>query len=50
LLFPEWCPPPVEVNIVFASRRELALAVRAFAEFMKEVIQPGVFWFDDPLL
>jgi DNA-binding transcriptional LysR family regulator len=48
-LFPEWRPTPVEVSIVFPSRRELAPAVRAFADYMKEVSQPGVLWLDDPL-
>jgi LysR family transcriptional regulator for bpeEF and oprC len=48
-LFPEWVPPPVEVSLVFPSRRELAPAVRAFAEYMKEVSQPGVLWLRDTL-
>jgi LysR family transcriptional regulator, regulator for bpeEF and oprC len=43
-LFPDWEAPPVEVNIVFPSRRELAPAVRAFVEFMKEVTARGPLW------
>jgi LysR family transcriptional regulator for bpeEF and oprC len=48
-LFPEWRPSPVDVCIVFSSRRELAPAVRAFADYMKEVSRPGSLWLDDPL-
>jgi DNA-binding transcriptional LysR family regulator len=47
---PEWSPSPVEVSIVFPSRRELAPAVRAFADYMKEVSRPGILWLDDPLV
>jgi len=35
-LFPDWSIPPVDVNIVFASKRELSPNVRAFVDFMKE--------------
>jgi DNA-binding transcriptional LysR family regulator len=35
-LFPGWSIPPVDVNIVFASKRELSPNVRAFVDFMKE--------------
>jgi len=35
-LFPEWSLPPVDVNIVFASKRELSPNVRAFVDFVKE--------------
>jgi LysR family transcriptional regulator for bpeEF and oprC len=49
-LFPEWTPLPVEVSLVFPSRRELAPAVRAFVEYMKEVSQPGVLWMSDALV
>jgi LysR family transcriptional regulator for bpeEF and oprC len=35
-LFPEWSIPPVDVNIVFASKRGLSPNVRAFVDFMKE--------------
>jgi DNA-binding transcriptional LysR family regulator len=48
-LFPDWSPPPVEVNLVFPSRRELSPAVRAFVDYMKEVSTPGVLWLCDPL-
>ena len=36
-VLPQWSAPPVEVNIVFPSRRELSPTVRAFVDFMKEV-------------
>ena len=35
-LFPDWSIPSVDVNIVFASKRELSPNVRAFVDFMKE--------------
>jgi DNA-binding transcriptional LysR family regulator len=35
-LFPEWSVPPIDVNIVFASKRGLSPNVRAFVDFMKE--------------
>lgn len=35
-LFAEWSIPPVDVNIVFASKRGLSPNVRAFVDFMKE--------------
>jgi DNA-binding transcriptional LysR family regulator len=35
-LFPEWTPAPVQVSLVFPSRRELAPAVRAFVDYMKK--------------
>jgi LysR family transcriptional regulator, regulator for bpeEF and oprC len=35
-LFPDWSIPHVDVNIVFASKRELSPNVRAFVDFMKE--------------
>lgn len=48
-LLPEWSPPPIEVSIVFPSKRELAPAVRAFVDYMKEVSQPSLLWRNDPL-
>lgn len=48
-LFPECAIPPVEVSLVFPSKRELAPAVRAFVEFLKEVTKPGELWLCDPL-
>jgi len=48
-LFPDWSPTPVEVNLVFPSRRELAPAVRAFVDYVKEVSRPGFLWLNDPL-
>ncbi len=35
-LFPGWSLDPVEVNLVFPSRRDLSPAVRAFVDFMKD--------------
>jgi LysR family transcriptional regulator for bpeEF and oprC len=35
-LFPEWSVPPIDVNILFASKRGLSPNVRAFVDFMKE--------------
>ena len=43
-LFPEWLITSVEVNLVFPSRRELAPAVRAFVDYMKEVNRSGSMW------
>jgi DNA-binding transcriptional LysR family regulator len=48
-LFPEWKLDPVEVNVVFPSRRELSPTVRAFVDFMKDASRPGELWQDDPL-
>ncbi len=48
-LFPDWHPAPIDVSIVFPSRRELAPAVRAFADYMTEVSWRGNLWLDDPL-
>jgi len=48
-LFPDWHPSSIDVSIIFPSRRELAPAVRAFADYMKEVSRPGDLWLDDPL-
>jgi DNA-binding transcriptional LysR family regulator len=43
-LLPEWTAPPVEVTIVFPSKREVAPAVRAFVDFMKEVGLRDMLW------
>jgi len=48
-LLPQWKAPPVEVCIVFPSKRELAPAVRAFADYLKEVSLPGTLWREDPI-
>jgi LysR family transcriptional regulator for bpeEF and oprC len=47
-ILPDWSPPPVEVSVVFPTRKELSPNVRAFVDFMKEVTSPGVFWQQDP--
>ena len=46
-VLPEWSLPSVEVSLVFPSRRETSPAVRAFADFMKEISLPGGLWRDD---
>ncbi len=43
-LLPEWTPPAVDVHLIFPSKRELAPAVRAFVDFMKEANPPGLHW------
>jgi DNA-binding transcriptional LysR family regulator len=43
-LLPEWAPPPVDVSLVFPSKRELSPAVRAFADFLKATSQQGDLW------
>lgn len=48
-LFPDWAPPPVEVSLVFPSRRELSPVVRTFVDYMKEVSRPGLLWMNDPI-
>jgi DNA-binding transcriptional LysR family regulator len=48
-LFPEWKLDPVDVSIVYPSRRDLSPVVRAFVDFMKESSRPGELWQDDPL-
>ncbi len=48
-LFPEWRLPPIDVSLVFPSRRELSPAVRAFVSYMKSVSTIGVSWQDDLL-
>jgi DNA-binding transcriptional LysR family regulator len=48
-LLPDWTLPPIEISLVFPSRRELSPAVRAFGEFLKEMSHPGELWQDDSL-
>ena len=36
-------------ELLFPSRRELAPAVRAFVDFMKEANRPGFHWQDNEL-
>ena len=48
-LFPEWHLPPIDVSLVFPSRRELSPAVRAFVSYMKSVSAIGLSWQDDVL-
>ncbi len=43
-ILPEWEPAPIEVNMLFPTKREMAPAVRAFVDFMTEVTSPDVFW------
>ena len=49
-VLPEWTLPPIEVNVVFPSHRELSPTVRAFVDFMKEVSVPGRLWRNEPPL
>jgi DNA-binding transcriptional LysR family regulator len=46
-VLPEWNPTPIDVSIVFPTRRELAPSVRAFVDFMKEINAPSRIWHDD---
>jgi DNA-binding transcriptional LysR family regulator len=46
-VLPDWSLPPLEVSLVFPSRRELAPTVRAFIDFMKEASPPTIFWQED---
>jgi LysR family transcriptional regulator, regulator for bpeEF and oprC len=48
-LFPEWALPPVEINAVYPSNRELSPTVRAFVEHIKQVATSGQLWMDDPI-
>jgi len=48
-LFPEWALPPVEINAVYPSNRELSPVVRAFVEHIKKVATSGQLWMDDPI-
>lgn len=43
-LLPEWMLPSVDVSAVFPSHRELAPAVRAFIDFIKDASRPGESW------
>jgi DNA-binding transcriptional LysR family regulator len=48
-LFPEWTLPSVEINVVYASKRGLSPAVRAFVEHMKQAAASGQLWMDDSI-
>ena len=48
-LSPDWEASAVLVSLVFPSRRELAPAVRAFVDFMKEENRPGRNWRNNTL-
>ena len=43
-VLPDWRIPPVEVSIVYPSRRELSPTVRAFVDFMRETAAAGASW------
>jgi LysR family transcriptional regulator for bpeEF and oprC len=47
-LFPDWRLDPVDVSLVFPSRRDLSPAVRAFIDFMKIQSGAAAFWREDP--
>ena len=46
-LLTEWTMPPLDVNVVFPSSRELSPTVRAFVEFVKDNSAPGRSWQND---
>jgi DNA-binding transcriptional LysR family regulator len=48
-LFPEWLLDPLDVNILFPSRRDLSPIVRAFVDFMKVASKSGASWLESPL-
>lgn len=48
-LLPDWKSPPVDVSLVFPSKRELSPVVRAFVEFMKSANGPNAVWRDQLL-
>lgn len=43
-LLPQWNVPPVVVNLVFPSRRELTPTVRAFVDYLKTANPPDMHW------
>lgn len=43
-ILPEWSMPPVDVSIVYPSRRELSPTVRAFVDFLREMTAQGDGW------
>lgn len=48
-LLADWTLPPVEVNAVFPSRRELSPTVRAFVDFMGDNSRHDHHWRADPI-
>ena len=50
ILLPEWSAPPVDVSLVFPSRREMSSTVRAFIDYMREMNGPEVFWKREPVV
>lgn len=48
-LLPAWTVPPIAVNMLFPSKRELAPVVRAFVDYMKEANPPGLHWQNNEL-
>jgi DNA-binding transcriptional LysR family regulator len=43
-ILPDWTAPPVLVNLIFPSRRELTPSVRAFVDYLKASNPPGMHW------
>ena len=43
-LCPEWSAPPVEVTVLYPSRRELSPLVRAFVDFLREATRESERW------
>ena len=46
-LFPQWVSQPIDVNMVYPSNKEIAPALRAFIDFMKEVMKRGALWLNE---
>jgi DNA-binding transcriptional LysR family regulator len=43
-LFPQWVSQPIDVNMLYPSNKEIAPALRAFVDFIKEVTKRGALW------
>jgi LysR family transcriptional regulator for bpeEF and oprC len=48
-VLPQWALPPLPVNLIFPSRREVAPAVRAFVDYMREANAKADGWLADPV-
>ncbi|WP_291711769.1 LysR family transcriptional regulator [Bradyrhizobium sp.] len=49
-VLPDWSLPPLPVNLVFSSWREVSPVVRAFVDYMREANVAGKDWLGDPLM
>jgi DNA-binding transcriptional LysR family regulator len=43
-VLPDWIPPPVALNLVFPTKKEMSPNVRAFVDFLKQATSPSIFW------